>query len=690
MSLKNGNKLFAVGDYQGAIAEYKKVNKADPLYQFAKFNVVLAEKKISTEAVPFDQAIGRSHGVGLPRPGIQGPKISIVMPVFNVGPYLDACLLSVRYQTYSNFELIIVNDASTDNGREIIEMHAALDSRIRLINLDHNTLGGAGIPSNIGIDAASGVYVGFVDSDDWVTETAFEEMVAAAERHQADIVIGGFRTFVEHSRDHSEAYDLKAFEEVPSDAVFTAREHPNVFRLSPVPWRKLYRRDFLEKHDIRYPEGDYFYEDNPLHWFVLSSHSRITKVDDVISYHRMAREGQTMGAADYKLGAMCSHMNTIGRFLHKELDAPADQPIFDEFYDYCYRSAWVSQRQTRPEVKDIVGKQLARIVKRNAAEHPPKTKRANLDKVIKEFDAGYPDYDLTVVIPAYNCEEFIEETINSALNTPGIKTNILVIDDGSNDRTPEICRQLEEKHSNVHFFEQKNKGAGRARNALIPLCTGRYTLFLDADDVIDGTMLARSVMDATKKDNDLYFMKYKISFHEKGSERDMFNADKALWDKFASAKDNNELRVLAAELINYPWNRIIKTELLLDANIFFGPTVVHNDIAFHWDSLLAANRIGYTNDAVCTHRKFEQRAQITNVSDHRRLTAFDALEFTHHKIQKHHNGQYLIDVWVSFARNLVDWVKDRIPEDLQPQYQLRRAKLLDRLVSLQQEKTHNV
>lgn len=690
MSLKNGNKLFAAGNYHGAIAEYKKVNRGDPLYQFAAFNIVLAEKKISTGAIPFNQAIGRGQGVGPPRPGIQGPKISIVMPVFNVGPYLDACLLSIRYQTYSNFELIIVNDASTDNGREIIEMHAALDSRIRLINLYHNTLGGAGIPSNIGIDAATGVYVGFVDSDDWVTETAFEAMVAAAERHQADIVIGGFRTFVEHSRDYSEAYDLKAFEELPSDTVFTAREHPNVFRLSPVPWRKLYRRAFLEKYDIRYPEGDYFYEDNPLHWLVLSSHSRITKIDDVISYHRMAREGQTMGAADYKLGAMCSHMNTIGRVLDKELNAPADQAIFDEFYDYCYRSAWVSQRQTRPEVKDIVGKQLARIVKRNAAEHPPQIKRANLDEKIKEFDAGYPDYDLTVVTPAYNCEEFIEETINSALNTPGIKTNILVIDDGSNDRTPEICRQLEQKHGNVHFFEQKNKGAGRARNALIPLCTGRYTFFLDADDVIDGKMLARSVIDATKKDNDLYFMRYKISFHEKASERDMFNADTTLWGKFYSAKDNNELRVLAAELINYPWNRIIKTELLLDANIFFGPTVVHNDIAFHWDSLLAANRIGYTNDAVCTHRKFEQRAQITNVSDHRRLTAFDALEFTHHKIHKHPNGKYLTDAWVRFASNLVDWVKDRIPDDLQPEYQLRRAKLLDQLVSLQEEKAHNV
>ncbi|NLN68319.1 MAG: glycosyltransferase [Alcaligenaceae bacterium] len=619
------------------------------------------------------------------------PILSIVMPVFNVGPYLDACLLSVRYQTFSDFELIIVNDASTDNGREIIEMHAALDSRISLINLEHNTLGGAGIPSNIGIDAATGVYVGFVDSDDWVSATAFERMVAAAEKHRADIVIGSFRTFVEHSRDYSEAYDLKVFEAIPTDTAFTARECPNILGLSPVPWRKLYRRAFLEKHAIRYPEGDYFYEDNPLHWFVLSSHSRITKIDDVISYHRMAREGQTVGASDYKWAAMCSHVNTIGRFLNKELTSPSDQLIFDVFYNYCLLSTWVLQRQTRPEVKSIVGKQFAKIIKRNIAEHPPKTKRIDFDEKIKGFDAAYPDYDLTIVIPAYNCEEFIEETVNSALNTPGIKTNILVMDDGSSDRTPEICRQLEKKHNNVHFFEQKNKGAGRARNALIPLCTGRYTFFLDADDVIDGKALAQSVIDATKNDNDLYFMKYKISFHEKGKERDMFDADKTLWGKFTSAKDNNQLRILAAELINFAWNRIIKTELLLDANIFFGATVVHNDIAFHWDSLLVANRIGYTNNVVCTHRQFDQRTQITNVSDYRCLLVFDALEFTHHKIQKHENGKDLTDTWVNFARNLIKWVKDRIPEELQPQqYQLRRTKLLNQLITLQEERNSHV
>jgi hypothetical protein len=317
------SELFALekaGCYQEALDRVQQHRHgASGTSPISKFNLDLLEERLRARLFGFSKE--RIENANLPKgasfsaPDRAGPKLSIIMPVFNVGPYLDTCILSVRYQTYKNFELIIVDDASTDNGREIIRMHAELDNRIRVIPLDHNTPGGAGIPSNVGIRAATGAYIGFVDSDDWIGETAFETMVATAERHRADVVIGGFCTFVEHDRTCSKAYDLPEFEKIPSDRVFTARSRPEVFLLSPVPWRKLYRRAFLEENKISYPEGDYFYEDNPLHWFVLAAHGQLVKIDDIIAYHRMEREGQTMSSANYRLAAICCHMNTIGRFL---------------------------------------------------------------------------------------------------------------------------------------------------------------------------------------------------------------------------------------------------------------------------------------------------------------------------------------------------------------------------------------
>lgn len=202
------------------------------------------------------------------------PLLSIVMPVFNVAPYLDTAIQSVLTQDFQDFELIVVDDASTDNGRRVLEMHQSLDNRIRLIGLDHNTLGGAGVPSNLGIRAARGKYIGFVDSDDWVTKGAFAKLVELAESHNADLVVGDFRTFDENERSVSDAYDAGRWRNIPLEQVISASTHPDLMRLSPVPWRKLYRRDFVQANQVLYPEGDYFYEDNPLHWHVLSRRPR--------------------------------------------------------------------------------------------------------------------------------------------------------------------------------------------------------------------------------------------------------------------------------------------------------------------------------------------------------------------------------------------------------------------------------
>jgi glycosyltransferase involved in cell wall biosynthesis len=697
--MSDGNALWRKGDLNGAMLEYQKIASDSPLFAHAQFNMRIIERALRRDlravVTPRTGAMsGSFEGLQLSRSGKQGslaegPLLSIVMPVYNVATYLDTSIVSALNQSFKDFELIIVNDASTDGCRQIIDMHASQDARIRAVHLEHNTLGGAGIPSNIGLRMARGAYIGFIDSDDWVTGEAFSEMLALAREHDADVVIGDFRTFTEDDRVVSPPYDEGRYKG-PFGQVTNATETPSLLHLSPVPWRKIYKRSFMEQHGIAYPEGDYFYEDNPLHWFVLTRARRVLVTSVQVSYHRMGRAGQTMTAADYKLGALCSHMNTVACFLNDQADLRNDKVIVKEFYDYCFRNGWIHNRQERNDVKALIGKRIAQIVAKNQDSMPFLDVRRGFSQRIAGYAEGYPEYDLTVVIPTYNCEAFVEETINCALNVPGIATNVLVIDDGSEDGTAAICQRLERAHDNLHFFQQKNRGAGRARNAVIPLCTGLYTFFLDADDVIDGEQLSKAVLDARKRNNDLYFMKYKIEFHEAKQVRDMFNADKALWAGFRQAKNNNELRRIAASLINYPWNRIIKTELLHNANIFFGATVVHNDIAFHWESLLAARNIGYGEGEVCTHRKFEQRGQITNVSDHRRLAAFDALEATHHRIVRHDNAKHVIAVWTEFATHLVEWVRDRVPESLQPQYEVRKTRLLNLLASHQEEGSYHV
>ncbi|QKS64250.1 glycosyltransferase family 2 protein [Cupriavidus gilardii] len=665
MSIRQGNKFFREGRYADAIREYQKINRDSPLYVHAEANIARALFH-SKSSDAFEKRIPQSTAdADICEPA--APLVSIIMPVFNVAPYLDASLLTVLSQELKDFELIIVNDASTDNSANIIQMYASMDPRVRVVHLQYNTLGGAGIPSNVGMKLARGRYIGFVDSDDWVTPNGFRELVECAQESDADVVIGDFCTFIEDSREVSVAYDKKSWAALPINKVISASTYPDLLRLSPVPWRKLYKRTFVEKNHTYYPEGDYFYEDNPLHWFVLSRAERVVLTDAVISYHRMAREGQTMSSASYKLAAMCSHVNTIARHLSKP-DVACQQALVDEFYDYCYRSSWVVDRQENGAVRSLVAKRLSNIFQRHCNKMPPAKLRENFKGRFNNYQAAYPSVDLTVVIPAHNCADLISETVASLYQLNDISFNVLIIDDGSTDGTFEVCDELSRRYAGLHVFQQGNKGAGRARNALIPLCTGLYTYFLDADDVIDARNLSAAVKAAKSENSDLHFFKYRIEYFDAKKSRGMFDADEGLWKELKSAVTHDDRRNIVAGLINYPWNRIIKTDFLHDENIFFGPTVVHNDIPYHWHSVVAAEKITYTDEPVCTHRKFESREQITNITDRRRMMVFEALRVTQASMEKYAQFSDLIPKWIRFSEHLIDWAERRIPKDALVEY----------------------
>lgn len=602
------------------------------------------------------------------------PTVSVVMPVYNVEPFLDAAISSVLDQDFRDLELILVDDASKDGGRRIIHKYWKKDPRVRVFGLDHNTLGGAGIPSNVGIRAARGEYVAFADSDDQVTSAGLARLVEAAETHDAELVIGDFKTFTDKLTEGTESYDRHVWSSLPTGTPLSAVEDIDLFRLSPVPWRKLYRRAFLEEHAILYPEGDYFYEDNPLHWFVLSRARRVVLCDEVISFHRMEREGQTMSAQTYKLGAFVNHMNTV---LNSLLGAePAyREKLIESFANYLDRTLWVATKQTQPAAAAMIRRGFAEIYERAIEAEPNATIPEKTRAKLTTFRSAYPDLDLTIVVPVYNSSGLLRPTLDSLLSIRGLRFDVLLVDDGSADDSLAIMEDYEKRYSNVHVFAQGNRGAGRARNSVIPLASGRYTYFLDADDVIDAKALVAAVAQADEEASDLLFMKYRIEYTDEGRSRGMFDADLEAWGRATRAASSASRQRAVAQLINYPWNRIIRTRLLHDGNVFFGPTVVHNDVLFHWHSIARASRISLFDGEVVTHRKFTSRDQITNINDARRLAVLEALRGTHERISPLDSFADLREEWIHFAQHLLSWAASRIPEELRPMYELRRREL---------------
>jgi len=246
------------------------------------------------------------------------PLISIIVTTYNVVDYIDQCLEALVNQTIKDIEIIVVDDASSDGTVDIIKKHENKDARIRLYALPENTVGGTGIPGNIGIDNATGKYIGFADGDDWCEPNMFELLYQKAEEIQADFTMCDYREaesttgdLIEPADAHRWA-DLSALPEVIGESL---EEKQALLRMIAVPWRKLYRHSFVKEHKIRYPEGDYFFEDNPLHWYVIVLASRVALVDSVLYYHRVNRQGQTMSTADNGLVKMFIHHGTIYSWL---------------------------------------------------------------------------------------------------------------------------------------------------------------------------------------------------------------------------------------------------------------------------------------------------------------------------------------------------------------------------------------
>ena len=112
--------------------------------------------------------------------------ISVIVPVYNIEAYLRKCIDSILAQTYTNLEIILVDDGSTDNSGEICNEYAAKDARIRVI---HKGNGGLSSARNTGIDIATGKYIGFVDSDDYLAPDMYEKLLGAIVNNHADISV---------------------------------------------------------------------------------------------------------------------------------------------------------------------------------------------------------------------------------------------------------------------------------------------------------------------------------------------------------------------------------------------------------------------------------------------------------------------------------------------------------------------
>ncbi len=187
------------------------------------------------------------------------PLVSIIVPVYNVEKYLSQCIDSLINQTYSNLEIILINDGSTDSSLLICKKYAFEDTRIQIVDQENKGLSEA---RNIGIDIAKGKYVSFLDSDDWLELLTFEKTVVIAEKNQYDLVFWQFiKEFDDKNIPYKGVFRQDTFFEEASLLMLHRRiagplneemKNPQYIDSYVSAWGKLYSLAIIKKNNLRF------------------------------------------------------------------------------------------------------------------------------------------------------------------------------------------------------------------------------------------------------------------------------------------------------------------------------------------------------------------------------------------------------------------------------------------------------
>ncbi len=196
--------------------------------------------------------------------------ISIIVPIYNVEKYLIRCIESIINQTYKTIEIILVDDGSTDNSSKICDEYKNKDKRIKVI---HKKNGGLSSARNVGLDIAKGKYIGFVDSDDYISPNMYEMMYNNLIKTSGDIIICNFSYFKKEPPSFTTEFNLKEYTNIEAILELIKLKKR---KIEDYAWNKLYKKELFK--NIRYPER-FLYEDIGTTYKLFNKSKKIVTID---------------------------------------------------------------------------------------------------------------------------------------------------------------------------------------------------------------------------------------------------------------------------------------------------------------------------------------------------------------------------------------------------------------------------
>ena len=515
-------------------------------------------------------------------------QVSIIIPVYNAEPYLRQCLDSVLGQTFTNFEVVLVNDGSTDNSGFICQEYARLDSRFKYFEKEN---GGVSDARNSGLDLARGDYVTFLDADDFLFEDYLEKLYIATTLSNADIMIGGYSRFDGSDfyfyKDHFKRDSLVSFTSTQAIQFLDSMLDIQFFNFSTA-CGKLFKRTLFK--ELRFPLGRYA-ENQFIMWKLYLNAERIYAFNGDSYVYRINKNGMS---SVFSL----KHLDYI-EALEERIKSTKDLEGIDinlsfNMYRYVLQRilGQLEEHDYIDEAKEV----------REKLELAEQEQYPFLTDEVKEIEVENGGELISIVVPIYNVENYLRMCLDSIEHQTYSNIEVLLINDGSPDSSGEICQEYVARDSRFRYFEKENGGLSDARNYGIERSNGMYLTFVDSDDWLSLTYVEDLYQAAIRNDADTVVSHYTI-YNE--SDRNYYVH---IWDDYYEKTCTGEELVLelpSLELNGYiyitSWGILFKKELF--NNIRFPKGKVIEDSRTNYKLFFRSNKIAYIHKEIYYHRE---------------------------------------------------------------------------------------
>lgn len=483
------------------------------------------------------------------------PTFSILVPVYNVEKYVSQCLESILNQTYEDFEVLCVEDCSTDSSLKIIEQFALKDRRIKILR--HETNQGLSAARNTGLEHAKGEFLLCVDSDDWIEPNSLE------------IILREFRS----KKTNSIFFDAYRFDDTRQErcdekilnnrAGFLEITPANIAKCSDYSWVKAYTLDSIKKHNLIWPVGLTF-EDGEFS-FKYFAHNPVTYIIENPLYNYRVRSDSIVTNAQrgkLKIEHIYQIIKNLREFCIK-------QGIYDR-----YKPAILELAKNRINTcKTIMNhREISLQMSKNLLEE-------------FEFPQDFSELNNTsapvfsIIVPIYNVENYIEKCIRSIQAQTFSNIEIICVDDCGNDNSIEIVKKMQKDDTRIKILKhRKNKGLGAARNTGLKAATGKYIMVVDSDDWLELNCVELVYNKFKETNYNSIWFKGNIYWEDEKKYTNL-----CLFPFYASYPEGN-LTLTPKNITKFPlysWCKAYKKDFLIQNKIKWPEGILFEDIEFH-------------------------------------------------------------------------------------------------------------